>query len=234
MTAPQLEDHAVLFLDILGFSKLVKDGRLAEVFEAVKFPHDLQSAIDLHCGKDVHLTAFSDSIVVSIRMADQSAVNSIVFFANYLFMQLLSKGVLTRGALTIGPLHHKDGIVFGKGLVEAAELEKHVANYPRIVLSGSILNEYQKSLLSIDIAPEADELWIRYDFDNVPHVNVFGPLGFVPVNKSSVSLRERYAVIERLVTSVMSKRPTDDPRVAAKYDWLLRYYRDACHSKIQV
>lgn len=46
-------------------------------------------------------------------------------------IELLQLGFLTRGGITIGPVHHRDNIIFGPALIEAVALEKE-AHYPRI------------------------------------------------------------------------------------------------------
>jgi hypothetical protein len=55
---------------------------------------------------------------------------------------LISEGVFIRGGITIGELIHQDsGIIMGPALIDAYELEKNCAIYPRIVLSDKLINK---------------------------------------------------------------------------------------------
>src|SRR5580658_7830841 len=54
--------------------------------------------------------------------------------------QALRLGFLIRGAATIGKLYHSQGVVFGEALIEAVQLEKRTAVYPRVILSAAVMS----------------------------------------------------------------------------------------------
>ncbi|MCE2706563.1 MAG: hypothetical protein LW807_05745 [Proteobacteria bacterium] len=56
------------------------------------------------------------------------------------WIDALCKGVLLRGGITKGLLHHNKNKVFGDALIDAYELESKVANYPRIIISKKLIN----------------------------------------------------------------------------------------------
>ncbi len=143
------EPSVVAFIDILGFKGALKDSSKAlGILDALS---DVKRWIDGYYSDpardqfqgilDIELTAFSDSVVIS--GGESQAI--IVVFAALEFSQLLiEKGFLCRGAIACGELYHKEGIVFGSGLVDAYKTETSQAIYPRILLDQrtvELLNE---------------------------------------------------------------------------------------------
>lgn len=91
-----------------------------------------------------NVTAFSDNIVVSVRVEDNinEMTSTLITHLAYIGAVLLEKGILFRGGLTVGNLiHNNNGIVFGQGLIDAYKLESCNAKFPRIILSDNLLNE---------------------------------------------------------------------------------------------
>jgi len=88
------------------------------------------------------ISAFSDNIVFSFPASalTQVGAGQVVFYLGNEIAKIctlaMELGCLIRGGISFGPLHHAGGVLFGKGLVEAYELESKFANYPRIILSG--------------------------------------------------------------------------------------------------
>lgn len=129
----------VAFIDILGFKSALKDSsKASDILGALSHvkiwvdEHYLDSAHDQFQGVfDIELTAFSDSVVIS---GDESQAVMVVFAALELSQLLIEKGFLCRGAIASGGLYHKEGIVFGDGLVDAYKTETSQAIYPRILL----------------------------------------------------------------------------------------------------
>lgn len=103
-----------------------------------------------------NITAFSDSIVVSVKVDDNinEMASTLIINLSYIGAILLEKGILFRGGLTVGNLIHKEnGTVFGQGLIDSYKLESNNAKYPRIILSDNLLKElnYPIETKEIDI-----------------------------------------------------------------------------------
>lgn len=58
----------------------------------------------------------------------------IVWASGWLQVQLLRKGILTRGGISKGKTIHANDILYGEGMLKAYHIESKVAVYPRIVL----------------------------------------------------------------------------------------------------
>jgi hypothetical protein len=167
-TELKYERRIIAFIDILGFKEIVKQSesdssKIELIYSVLEYLKDWEkkekwdlkfleieedaqkkgvNSFDLR-GK-TNTTAFSDSIVVSVKVdnnVNEMASTLIVNLA-YIGTVLLEKGILFRGGLTIGNIIHIDnGTVFGQGLIDAFMLETRSAKHPRIVLSDRLLNE---------------------------------------------------------------------------------------------
>ncbi len=62
---------------------------------------------------------------------------------------LLKYKILIRGAITSGKLYHNNGVLFGEALVNAYNMEKDKACYPRIIYDEALLKRYNYEELRI-------------------------------------------------------------------------------------
>lgn len=62
---------------------------------------------------------------------------------------LLKYKILIRGAITFGKLYHNNGVIFGEALVNAYNMEKDKACYPRIIYDEALLKRYNDEELRI-------------------------------------------------------------------------------------
>ena len=162
------EKRLVAFIDILGFKEIVKQSekdisKIELIYSVLDYLKnwEVQEKWDLRLveieedaqkrgienfdirGK-TNITAFSDSIVVSVKVDNNinEMASTLIINLAYIGAILLEKGILFRGGLTVGNLIHiENGTVFGQGLIDSYKLESNNAKYPRIVLSDKLLKE---------------------------------------------------------------------------------------------
>lgn len=189
------EERLCLFLDILGFKQHVEESAKDELkgpgssmlpFTVSRIHYALSAisramnfgAEDLTLSPQTsrQVTQFSDSIVVSYKLDEKSAVFGMLYDIYLLQIELIQHGILIRGAIAAGKLFHDQSLVFGPALVEAAELEK-MALYPRVILSQEIIdlgksrhakhhssNDEEKSIMSL----------LKQDLDGMFYIDYFG------------------------------------------------------------
>lgn len=150
----QLPDaRVVAFVDILGFGEIItrmsSDASLyRDVLGAFSEIQKMRKSIETHRNdkdnrpNDLQVTFFSDCIVIS-DLVDNT--ENVLMNAGLLAKNLLVLGFLCRGGVAIGWTHHKDNVVFGKGMLDAYELERQVAYYPRIVLQPQVFDNVPRS-----------------------------------------------------------------------------------------
>lgn len=155
------EQRIVAFIDILGFKSLLNDtldsngndkevaiDEIVAVYNEIRSIWDLDNptpGLDLPTSESKNISIFSDCIVISFLMEKPSGVFFTLLEIKWLIMRLVSKGVLCRGAISIGKFIHTDHYLFGPALVEAYTLESKAAMYPRVILDHSVIEAGAKN-----------------------------------------------------------------------------------------
>jgi hypothetical protein len=163
-TEYKLEDHIVLFVDLLGFGEISTNAdeitsrailKMLIELAAQRGPYAQQTEqtadISFSGTFRPEISTFSDHVVFSFPLVDPDgqlphqsrAVHLIDLMSAWVAafaLSALDLGMLARGGLTIGKLFHKSGVVFGPAMIEAYHLESKVANYPRIATSSMVLD----------------------------------------------------------------------------------------------
>jgi hypothetical protein len=115
---------------------------------ARKFSAPDQEVAQLYGWKFVN---FSDLIVRAVHIKTETnelvkiglVFHELLELAN-IQVNLIAKGVLVRGSLTIGPIAVEDGLVFGPALAHAYMLESKTAVFPRIVVEDLVLEALEQ------------------------------------------------------------------------------------------
>jgi len=237
------EERLCLFLDILGFKNHVDEsakdvekgskttyrpmtvgrlyGALKEIDKAMKFSMDISGEESSKV-----ITQFSDSIVVSYKLSEASALFDMLYDIYLLQINLIQRGILVRGSITSGQLIHDDRLVFGPALNEAVEFEK-LAMYPRVILSQEIIelgkSRHAKHHSSTDEEKSIMSL-LKQDLDGMFYIDYFSvsPGEFDEdwdgLYNHMVELRE---LIKRM------SQFTKNPSIKIKHSWMRHKFNDA-------
>lgn len=234
------EDRYCLFIDILGFqshvdqtvkslkSKEEKDsmsfaklrGALNKITEGVDYRDAVEVSGKLRATSR-RVTQFSDSVIVSYLRDEPhgAGVTSILMDVHNLQLELVQRGVLLRGAITSGLLHHDEKLVFGPALNEAVALER-LANYPRVILDGDILDEAGlKRSPSPGLSRTISSMVVE-DFDGLFYIDYFNvhPDDF---NEEWDSVRYYLEKLRAVVKGLSNKK---DPSIKVKHSWLRKKF----------
>jgi hypothetical protein len=232
----------VAFVDILGFSDIVKhastDGATFETVRDAVMNIDAQvqrleehrqwcmsldpAARFLSAPTPLEMTAFSDCYLISGKVSDGAW--AVFAAAQALGANLLAHDILTRGAVVCGGMYHHGRIAFGPAIIEAYDIERNVANYPRILLTESAREA---------IRWEDENFWhgqlLRQDSDGCSFINVLTP----PLSMwSPLSQPPRLAVgdlkefLRRIKGFLESRleRSRDNMRHLSKVRWLVHHF----------
>jgi len=151
----------VAFIDILGFSDLVNKSssdpeKRKKVEKIVNFVRDIIFVQEKILQPDdpfyLKVSFISDSIVISVDIPehthDQHLLN-ILKYTGSVGLSLLALGISCRGAIVMGNIfHHRDSnfnTVVGPALVNAYNLERTVAVYPRIIVDNSVYDLWKNT-----------------------------------------------------------------------------------------
>lgn len=219
------EERYVPFVDILGFRSLVErmfSGEPQLFAGTLNALEELKQSEEFSEQTESQLTAFSDSIVISVSRREGLPVLS----AHLMFLvgSLLKQGVFCIGGVAIGRTHHADGILLGEGLIKAYDLERQEAKTPRIILEHPLAEH-----LWFDIMPLP--VWER-DVDGYLYLNVLSQFTQHSDDEDMVARLEAdmravldVAVFQQLreVLSHALRYHVEAPAshdIIAKYEWL--------------
>ena len=236
------EERFVAFVDILGFSSIVERAATdGDTFETVRDTlKDIDAQVQrleeyrrrcasldpaarfLSSPTPIEMTAFSDCYLISGKVSDGAW--AVFAAAQALGANLLAHDVLTRGAVVCGAAYHQGRIGFGPAIIEALDIERNIAKYPRILVTDRAREA---------IRWENENFWhgqlLRLDTDGCSFINVLSP----PLSRwSPLSDDRRLAVGDmkpflgriREVLRSRLKTSRDDLRHLSKVRWLVHHF----------
>jgi hypothetical protein len=217
---PPPQDRLIGYLDILGWSEIVRDekraGDVAGAMLEVQAEKDTFEFGRLLTRADysVQVSEFSDCVAFSCDLESEPAREQLLRRICRLYLLWLHRGFLCRGALVVGRAVHVDNLIYGTGVVDAYHLEREVAVYPRIVVREG----------DIDRVNLRDRL-LRMD-DGVAFLNPM--LHWLPPAEPAAT---RDQITRSLKTEHRAWKERRDElkensapaKVIAKHDWLLSY-----------
>jgi hypothetical protein len=242
-------DHHVAFIDILGFSDLVKastkdSDTLFKIMNSLYLldPQKVNKNIQKHlpASDSFGFVQFSDSLVLYDEMT-ATGFWRLVGIIIEITLDFASHGTLCRGGLTSGSLHvyrDEDGkqsrpIVFGPAFVEAYALESTVAVNPRVVLSRrayELMDEYSAAAPWDTLRSE----YIRRDRDGPAYIDVLRDI-WEGLNSPSVEDQSDAVVIANAIREPLVKGLKEhmaSPKVFAKYYWMAMRYNQLIKNRV--
>lgn len=148
----QYQKRICLFLDILGFSSLVKSQECNFVLDVIRnIKSELKSSKEFieKVGDEPIATTFSDCIVLSItaKESDVEGAVNILVTATVKMLQdtYLNQKIALRGGISYGDLYHGNHGVFGPAMIKSYELESQFANWPRVIFDKSVISHLDKA-----------------------------------------------------------------------------------------
>lgn len=189
-----LEYSIVAFVDILGFSEMVKSdcenksGSL-KFFEILKKINNDTKDIN-----ECKVTQFSDSVIFSLPLSVQNFQKIIKILAEYQ-KELLYNSIICRGAVSYGKHFEEKEFMFSQALIEAYQLECKEAIYPRVILSPNLLEYFKPNLVKVDsILMEKDGYFFIDYLEGGEKNRIYNILNLFNKNieQYSLSVKEKY------------------------------------------
>ncbi len=220
------ENRYVLFLDILGFKKIIsttydKDQDFPEEIEKLYNALKTINRSNSSTTGSKKITQFSDSIVVSFSNIEQYEFAYLLDDISYMLFLLAFEGIVCRGAIAYGKFYHDDQYLFGPALVDAYETESKAAIYPRVIIDKSVVDIYNESAKKISkkrtgFKKEFINSYLMEDFDDKLFIDYFlNPLTFADSKEIYVNYLES---LRDFISKEHSKARTPDVKI--KYGWM--------------
>ena len=249
----EYKNHIVAFIDIFGFKNLIKEttsnkrirNEIYSALELIKskedpdFWNDSLVAIEecaqrhnanYYIAPFVNINCFSDSIIISVNLTEleiNAALSTLISRLLLLSKNLIVKGVLIRGAITLGAMIHQSGIAMGPALIDAYQLETNIAKFPRIILSDNLIKS-----LKYPISTKQDQYPYHIYLDRFSD----GCVGFsvlkyfqiydnAPTIHSSKTFKQELKKTKNIILHGLDAS-FEHPDIYSKYDWLRQEYNN--------
>lgn len=196
-----LDYHIVAFVDILGFSEMVKND-CENKNGGLKFFQILRD-INLRTKEinDCDITQFSDSVIFSLPLSIDNYVRMIDILSSYQY-ELLYNSIVCRGAIAYGKHYKEQEFMFSQALIEAYQLEMTEAKYPRIIVSRNLLDFFRPCLKKLEGVLKERDGYYFVDYFHISHKD------------------EIKAVLDSLSENIMNY----NMNIKEKYYWLFEYW----------
>lgn len=221
------EKRIVIFIDILGFSNLVKNTdldnlrkeenkekarkNLENLIAALIFINNEISKIKNSKIASIQLSQFSDSLVISILESSDDLI-LIFYYLKSLQINLLNNyKILIRGGIVNGKIIHNEKMLLGPAMVDAYTLESKCANSPRIVVMPSVVKMYERYLKENEVLD--DEKVLGKDYDGTFYVDYFNNIS----DDYDIDKMEYYNKIDEII---QGNSRSKDVSIKIKYYWM--------------
>lgn len=206
------EERLLVFIDILGWSRaILRSGTDEAPVPQLALPAAaLESFVmdgRVETFANMKATLLSDTLAVSWIPEVETCwtrwyIHKVITLVEILF----AFGYYARGAITYGKLFHDNAILFGPALLDAYNIEKNIAVFPRIVITDTA-----QPLLD-GMQGEGLPAFVRNDSDGLRFLNAFAYIGRFAECRSQVI---RWA-----------ERDKAETRISEKHQWMIRYLED--------
>lgn len=221
--APQYEDRLILFIDFLGFKEVVgtttsDPAALGRLIDAL---NEIGSMGDMPAVESQRVTQFSDSVVLSYAINEESGAFWMINEIALTVISLVFRGYLLRGAVTIGPLYHEDRHVVGPAMVAAVEMESKIACFPRVIVDPAVIQLARRHRREGHSAREEEQYvrsFISEDADGQLFIDYVSWNSVVAV--AGADDEDYPAYLGRLSAMIETGLAHEDVRVVEKYLWL--------------
>lgn len=136
---PVLKHSLAVFVDSLGTKKRAESLTDDGLRRLIRWQEEYRRNLSDEGMTSRALLAFTDNIIAGTTDTTDRSIFGLAYVSGmYQLGLLLHASLLSRGAITEGPLYVGPSLAHGLALVEAAGLEKDIVKFPRIILSGAL------------------------------------------------------------------------------------------------
>lgn len=229
------EQRVVCFIDILGFSNIIKsttnnttnnrngEDQLSRICNALNlinvFRHIFEKVNNKKVIDSIQTTQFSDSIVISFPwQEDDNSILVAFILIKYMQVFLIKEyNILLRGGIVIGNVIHNDKLLVGPAMIDAYMLESKCAFSPRILIDPKVAIRYNKILKKF----REDKKWedttvIHKDSDDTWYIDYYNFSDNEDIFEPDNLLKYFKQLCQMVANNVENK----DMSIRVKYLWM--------------
>lgn len=239
------EHRIVAYIDILGFSEMIKqtvnENKPELAQKQLDAIHSVVTSIRTYVnsaknkvllGGHCQITMFSDTIVFSIPKAESARVLAMFRVLKRLQISMLTKNILMRGSVVHGELIHTDEVILGPALINAYNVESKSAVYPRFVIDPHVTYLYlRKNGVTIQknrIKDFVNDFVFTDDFDGTYYIDYFNEVQDYLSDNDVVAYYNKVAAIIKL------GKVSKDTGIRMKYLWMDQKLKEAIALELEV
>lgn len=237
MSTYEYKDQIVAFLDILGFSDIVKEvqndpklasekiGFLTETIRTI-LEGNLSSRLlpdDQLSSSEPKFKVFSDCICIAFDCIEDepeytaSSVFSFLIKLLRIQTEFALNDIFVRGAVTVNGHFHNDDIIFSAALINAYSMESKIAIYPRVIVDETVIR-LLRTPDHVAEFPYLNEI-IKRDVDGLAFIDYLEYYREIDYPEDiPVFLQRHRNILEQNILKYQV------PRVKEKYLWSARYH----------
>lgn len=224
------EERAVAFLDVLGFTQLIKDAETQPHKQPELF--GILTTLDAHVNYDNQDLAatvpdavkpkylfISDSIIFSapLHYANYDGLGIVIAKTIQIAHKLMQMGYLLQGGINVGSVWHTNSNIFGTGYIDAYKTQDALT-HPQAVLTDAAAAHWQRNL-----AAKVSELCF-VDADGKLNVDLLNPNYLDPaLTQIHGGTEDQFRAYRNWITTHrMNFQAGSSPR--KKWDWAADYF----------
>jgi hypothetical protein len=136
----------------------------------------------------------------------------------------MANGILVRGGLAKGMLHHRGNVVFGPALLDAYALESTIAKFPRILIDRKAHVDFNR-IICFDALRSGRNAKVQLAIDGPPFLHIFAPFNDLTAD-SPTWLHETKRSCGSAI-QIQLHHAVYDPRIYEKLRWLAIYWNSS-------
>lgn len=239
----KLQNYYLAYFDVLGYKAFFNE----EESDHQKFLKDILGTLDyvksqvnefLSFSSRIGLRVYSDNFLLYIKeegqdkvIEDFNALAALTSVVALIQVKILAQyRILLRGGITKGEFYVDENIIFGKGLIQAVEIESNKAIYPRVVIDvDSFCLKNYDSLWKSLIKKDDDGIYF-VDYFSINHylaVGLGNPIEIIQtLRKQIIFLTNKYCKYGSLSRE---DKINQRSKLIEKYLWVLNKFNDFCN-----
>lgn len=216
-----LEEYIVAYIDLLGVKEKIKNGDIKSkdmIHHLYSWTIDVTPQIAIPENAEIKFKIFSDNILIAKKLSNEKIqrgrdIRSLLMCTGH-FQEMAATDTvccMLRGGIAIGQLLIDETMVWGQALVDAYKVESTIANYPRIVIMDSVVQEIMNY-------PNLKE-YLRKDFDDCYFLNYLADCHCVG------------EFLEAGFEQMKKQANLFDPKIRQKFAWHMKFLNDELKKK---
>lgn len=229
------------YLDILGSKQRIlednSDSSLNSVYNLYNSTQNLFKKLKgVEYYKDIKTRIFSDNIVIFYpldskafkklkldnKIQNISVALSIINLLSSIFQIIAFSGLkwCVRGGISMGSIYNNGTLLWGKGLVQAYDIESNIATYPRVVVDKKLIETLSLS----DNKKMLEESLIRVAEDGEYYVDFVAVMNLLS-ERPDVGMQ-----IHEMFEKNFAELESDNEKVLDKYRWFVKTYANSMNN----